>query len=81
VADQEQWGQRKHLELAKMHAYNAWLPPPVRKLLEADPEKDKFHKVVLEIERYWKLGNAEARLASLKWISVVNKCVHSTYSV
>ncbi|CAM6088632.1 unnamed protein product [Calypogeia fissa] len=55
-----------------MHAYNAWLPPPVRELLDADPEKDKFHKIVLEIQRYWKLGTAQARFSSLKWISVVN---------
>ncbi|BBN11909.1 proteasome activator subunit 4 [Marchantia polymorpha subsp. ruderalis] len=58
-----------------MHVYNAWLPPPVRELLEADPERNKFHDVVLEVEREWQLHSAESRFASLKWISVINTFV------
>lgn len=62
-------------KLYEMHVYNAWLPPPVRELLEADPERNKFHDVVLEVEREWQLHSAESRFASLKWISVINTYV------
>ncbi|KAL3680307.1 hypothetical protein R1sor_023263 [Riccia sorocarpa] len=55
-----------------MHVFEAWLPPPVKELLEADPDKNKFHDVVLEVEREWQLRTSESRFASLKWISIIN---------
>ncbi|KAL2630922.1 hypothetical protein R1flu_015608 [Riccia fluitans] len=55
-----------------MHVFEAWLPPPVRELLESDPDKNKFHDIVLEVEREWQLRSSESRFASLKWISVID---------
>lgn len=55
----------------KMHIYNKWLPPVVVEEVKEEPLR--FHKVVtLLSEEISNLDCARARLATTKWIPVIN---------
>ncbi|KAG5550916.1 hypothetical protein RHGRI_009372 [Rhododendron griersonianum] len=59
---------------AKMHLYNAWLPPAVAE--ETKREKESFARVVSSVKASFQPDDPESVYSTLKWVSVIDLFVH-----
>lgn len=64
----------------EMHVYNAWLPPWMVKEVKEEPLR--FHKLVAIMrEEILRVDSPAARLATTKWIPVINAYVFLPFTV
>ncbi|XP_058208862.1 proteasome activator subunit 4 isoform X1 [Rhododendron vialii] len=64
---------------AKMHLYNAWLPPPVAE--ETRREKESFARVVSSVKASFQPDDPESVYSTLKWVSVIDLFVRAKSEV
>ena len=77
IAAQKKEEQRKD---DQMHVYNAWLPQWMVKEVKEEPQR--FHKLVdIMREEILRVDSPAARLATTKWIPVINAYVFLLFIV